>query len=394
MTRLETAFDPRRRALLAGAAGMSVALLAAPHAHAAQPTKKLVVIVARGGMDGLSLIPPYGDPDYARLRGPIAIPADQVLRLDATFGLHPKLANLHRLVQGGQARIAPAAAIPQRIRSHFEAQDLLESGGARLYGATTGWLNRALQVDAPVRGLSVGAQTPLILRGPVQAQSWSPGGKLNQSADRLIGQIQELYAKDPLLGPAFASGLQTEQMANALNGDAQIGPADAAALAGATARFLRAEGGPSIAVLSLDGFDTHAGQGAAEGQLAQRFRILDNVLAGLETGMGADWKDTVVVVATEFGRTARVNGTLGADHGTASAVVLAGGALKAGGIIGDWPTLSEAKLFENRDLAPTLDVRSVFKGMLVDHLGLDPAKVESVVFPDSADAPPVRGLIA
>jgi uncharacterized protein (DUF1501 family) len=381
-----------RRGLLA--AGFSISLMGG-RAFAAQAAgRKLVVIVARGGLDGMSLSPPVGDADYAPLRGPIAIPTDAALKLDETFGLHPKLANLYRLAQAGQARIAPAVAIPARIRSHFDAQDVLENGGARLYGASTGWLNRALNTGvAPIKALSVGAQTPLILRGPVQAQSWSPGRGLDDGADRLASILQDLYAGDALLGPAFASGLQTEAMADSLNGGQPINAADARALAVSAARFLTAPDGPSIAVLSLGGFDTHAAQGAVEGQLAGRLRVLDETIAGLESGLGPAWANTVVVVATEFGRTARVNGTLGLDHGTASTLVLAGGALKRGGIVGDWPGLSEAALFENRDLAPTLDVRQVFKGVLTEHLGLDPARVDTAVFPDSAGARAVAGLV-
>ena len=384
-----------RRAALAS--GLAVSFLATSVlAEPALARRKLVVIICRGAMDGLSLAPPIGDPDYAVLRGPIAIPADQALRLDDTFALHPKLANLHRLAKAGQARIAPAVAIPERIRSHFEAQDLLETGGGRLYAVTTGWLNRALQAAPRTRSLtalSIGAQEPLILHGPVQAQSWSPGGRMSAETDRVAGVLQDLYASDPLLGPALASGLQTEAMAQSMTGGAAMKPTDVAAFASTAAKFLTAEGGPSIAVLSLDGFDTHAGQGAAEGQLANRLNTLDQVIAGLQTGMGPAWSDTVVLAATEFGRTARINGTGGTDHGTASALVLAGGALKPGGIVGDWPTLAQDRLFENRDLAPTLDIRAVFKGVLADHLGLDRRALEGAVFPDSAAARPAAGLI-
>ena len=159
------------------------------------------------------------------------------------------------------------------------------------------------------------------------------------------------------------------------------------------AGFMREPGGPNIAALSLDGFDTHANQGAAQGQLATRLGYLDAVLDGVHTGLGPAWKDTVVVVATEFGRTARVNGTGGTDHGTASTVLLLGGALKPGGIVGDWPTLRPAALFENRDLAPTRDMRGLFKGVLADHLGVDRAALERAVFPDSAAAAPISGLV-
>ena len=387
----------RRAALSAIGAGLGVTFLQGTALAEDVAQRKLVVIVARGAMDGLSVTVPFGDPNYLPLRQGIAIPADQVLALDSTFGLHPKLKNLHALRQAGQARVAPAVAIPQRIRSHFEAQDLLETGGAQMYAASTGWLNRTLQAaqpGRPIKALSIGAQEPLILRGPVQAESWSPGSRITPNTNRVASALMDLYADDPLLGPALATGLKVEAQADMINGGKPLQGGDVKAFAVTAAKFLTAPDGPSIAVLSLDGFDTHANQGAANGQLANRLGITDDVIAGLQQGMGDQWKNTVVVLATEFGRTARVNGTNGTDHGTASTVILAGGALKSGGIVGDWPTLAQGKLFENRDLAPTLDVRSIFKGVLIEHLGVDGRRVETVVFPNSREAQPVRGLIA
>jgi uncharacterized protein (DUF1501 family) len=387
----------RRTALGALGAGLGVTFLHGTALAADMAQRKLVVIVARGAMDGLSVAVPIGDPDYQQLRQSIAIPADQVLAMDSAFGLHPKLKTLHALQQAGQARIAPAVAIPQRIRSHFEAQDLLETGGAQLYAASTGWLNRTLQAaqpNRPIKALSIGAQEPLILRGPVQSESWSPGGRITPNTNRVVTALTDLYAGDPLLGPALATGLKVEDEANVINGGKPLQGSDVKSFAVTAAKFLTAPDGPSIAVLSLDGFDTHARQGAAEGQLANRLGIMDDVLTGLQQGMGDQWKNTVVVIATEFGRTARVNGTGGTDHGTASTVILAGGALKPGGIVGDWPTLQQTKLFENRDLAPTLDVRAIFKGVLVEHLGIDGRALETVVFPNSREAKAVRGLIA
>ena len=387
----------RRAALSAIGGGLGVTFLQGTALAEDVAQRKLVVIVARGAMDGLSVTVPFGDPNYLPLRQGIAIPADQVLALDSTFGLHPKLKNLHALQQAGQARVAPAVAIPQRIRSHFEAQDLLETGGAQMYAASTGWLNRTLQAaqpGRPIKALSIGAQEPLILRGPVQAESWSPGGRINPNTNRVASALMDLYADDPLLGPALATGLKVEAQADTINGGKPLQGGDVKAFAVTAAKFLTAPDGPSIAVLSLDGFDTHANQGAANGQLANRLGSTDDVIAGLQQGMGDQWKNTVVVLATEFGRTARVNGTNGTDHGTASTVILAGGALKSGGIVGDWPTLAQGKLFENRDLAPTLDVRSIFKGVLIEHLGVDGRRVETVVFPNSREAQPVRGLIA
>ena len=388
---------PSRRGVLSLGAGLGMTFLAAPVlADPLSARRKLVVIVCRGAMDGLSVSPPVGDPDYAALRGAIAIASDKVLKLDADFGLHPKLATVHALAQSGQARIAPAVAIPERIRSHFEAQDLLESGGARVYDVTTGWLNRALSAasrDGRVTAISVGPEEPLILRGPSPVQSWSPGGRQSADLGRITTTLQDLYKHDPILGPALASGLQTEATADTLNGGQTIVAKDARALAVTAGRFVASDGGPSIAVLQLDGFDTHAGQGAAEGQLANRLKALDDVVAGLRDGLGLAWGQTVVVTATEFGRTAHVNGTGGTDHGTASTLILAGGALKPGGIVGDWPTLQPARLFEARDLAPTLDVRQVFKGLLQDHMGMERAALDSRVFPGSRAAAPVANLV-
>jgi uncharacterized protein (DUF1501 family) len=391
-----------RRTALKFGASFGVTFLAAP-ALAALPQgkRKLVVIICRGAMDGLSVSPPVNDPNYYALRGPIAIPADQVLKLDGDFALHPKLPNIYALAQAGQARIAPAVAIPERIRSHFEAQDLLESGGDHLYASTTGWLNRALTVQASggaVTALAVGAQDPLILRGSASIQSWSPGGKVTQDMERISTVLQDLYAKDPMLARAFNSGMQTEAMAEGFGaGDTKMYAQPqkiANDVAATTAKFLTQPGGPSIAVLSLDGYDTHANQGAANGQLANHLKNLDDVVNGLHDGLGPAWSDTVVVAVTEFGRTAHINGTGGTDHGTASTMILAGGALKRGGIVGDWPTLADARLFENRDLAPTLDVRQVFKGVLRDHMGLDARALDQTVFPASTAAPALNGLIA
>lgn len=411
-----TRFTPSRRAVLAaaGGLGLTVGLVArAVFADDVIGRKKLVTIVARGGMDGLSVSPPVGDPDYAGLRGRIAIPAAAALKLDTTFGLHPALAGVHGLAQKGQARIAPAIASPDRARSHFEAQDVLESGGTVVYGTSSGFLNRALTAAGgrKIEALSVGATAPLILRGSTQTASWSPG-LASEGSPRLPGILADLYANDPMLASALASGLQTEAMAaTARSGMESMTPAGPLAGGGGVAGFVRQgqavanslgktvagfmtqPNGPQIVAISVDGWDTHANQGAAEGQLATRLLYLDALVAGLNEGLGDSWKDTVVVIATEFGRTARVNGTSGTDHGTGSTALVLGGALKPGGIIGDWPTLRSDALFEGRDTWPTLDMRGLFKGVLADHLGLDRAALDAAVFPDSAGVKPVVGLI-
>lgn len=418
---------PSRRSVLAaaGAFGLSLQFVASQSFAASErnaAAKKFVFVICRGGMDGLTAAPPVGDPDYAGLRRAIAL-GPEALKLDGTFALHPALSATHALAQAGEARIVPAVATPDRARSHFEAQDVLESGATQVYGAASGWLNRAVESlgkQRKVSALSVGPTAPLVLRGKAPYASWSPG-KVVDGAARLPTLLQDLYRNDPLLGPALARGLETEAMAQvAMTGAVQSapmtspgmtsGPPGMAALPGARALqqqgqaaarqlgatlagFMREPSGPQIAALSLDGFDTHAGEGAATGQLAARLTYLDAVLDGLHSGLGAEWKNTVVVVATEFGRTARVNGTGGTDHGTASTALLLGGALKKGGIVGDWPGLKETALYENRDVAPTLDMRGLFKGLLHEHLGLEKATLDETIFPGSAAAKPVLGLV-
>jgi uncharacterized protein (DUF1501 family) len=399
----------RRGALAAGASVIFAAHASYAASDAGLARKKLVVIVCRGGMDGLSVAPPIGDRNYEGLRGDIAIGANQALKLDGDFGLHPKLSAIHALVAKGEGRIAPAIASPDRARSHFEAQDVLESGGTVVYGTSSGWLNRTLGVlpAKSIKALSVGPQAPLILRGPKEAASWSPGASAR--GERLPMILADLYAKDPLLSKALASGLETEAMAktaaaaNMAAGPAAMAPrpaqgpgglAQAKQMGTTVAGFMNQPGGPQIVALSLDGFDTHANQGGVDGQLAGRLAYTDAVVDGLAQGLGPEWKNTVVLIATEFGRTARINGTRGTDHGTASTALILGGALKKGGIVGDWPTLNQAKLFENRDTAPTLDMRGLFKGALAEHLGVDRKALDTVVFPDSADVAPVSGLTA
>ena len=403
--------NPSRRQALATAAGFGLSLnFFARQSFAAsqgrQAAKKLVLVICRGGMDGLTVAPPLGDPDYEPLRRNLAL-GDTALKLDSTFGLHPSLTAVHAMALAGQARIVPAVATPDRARSHFEAQDVLESGAATVYGTASGWLNRAvgsLSAQRKVAAISIGATAPLVLRGPAPVSSWSPGRLVDASA-RLPSLLQDLYKDDPVLGPAFARGLATETMAESAMGEggmSNMAPAanaktylkqgqDASRKLGETvAGFMREPTGPQIAAISLDGFDTHANQ---LGQLSMRLGNLDAVLDGLHAGLGDAWSDTVVVVATEFGRTARANGTAGTDHGTASTALVLGGGLKKGGIIGDWPTLKASSLFENRDLAPSLDMRALFKGVLAEQLGVEAWALDGTVFPESTGVRAVLGLV-
>lgn len=382
-----------RRQLVFGSAAASGAVLL-PVIGSREQTSfrpRLVVVIARGGMDGLSLTPPR-DSLYQSLRGPIAIPAAAQHAFDGDFGLHPSLHTIAGLARQGLVRLAPAAGLWLSDRSHFRAQDLLETG-TRSAGEASGWLGRALAAmqGGETKALSIGGAPTLMTEGPQVAQSWG----LDQPATSpfLLDTLDQLYLDDPLLAAASRDlrgfGLLAERRAGqAPDADPVVRTAQTAA------RFLQPADGASIAVLSFYGFDTHAAQGAATGPLASSFSSLDRAIAALQAGLGSAWTRTAVLVVTEFGRTAAVNGRGGTDHGSASTALLTGGAVKRGGLLGDWPGLASAALFEGRDVRPVLDLRALFKGVLMEHFGLDPAVLARSVFPGTETVRPLDGLVS
>jgi len=362
---------------------------------------RLVVVILRGAVDGLAAVPPYGDPAYAHLRGGLAIAApeatDGALRLDNLFGLHPQLAFLHESFAAGELAVFHAVATPYRDRSHFDGQDVLESGVPVPHASQTGWLNRALAAapqagHSAERGVALGSNVPLMMRGPAPVASWAPT-KLAELDEDTLQRIADLYAHDPMLGQRLGAA----QTANAMAADQASGTMGGGGnnryeeVIRATAGFLANEAGPRVAVFDTTGWDTHANEGGARGQLATRFGALDAALRTLKTQLGPTWRNTAVLAMTEFGRTAAVNGTAGSDHGTATAAFLLGGAVHGGRVLCDWPGLASANLYQQRDVAPTLDLRAVLKGTLVDHLGV-PANALDSVFPDSGGVRPLRDL--
>lgn len=387
----------RRSALLGLAAAASLGRVHL--ALAAAPTdRRLVVVLLRGALDGLSAIQPYGDPALRDLRAPLALgePGAEggVLDLGGRFGLHPALTGLHGMFKAGELLPIHAVAGPVRSRSHFEAQDILESGAD--HRLSSGWLNRAVQA-MPGHGaeaaLAVGTQTPLLLRGAAPVSAYAPHAFAVPTPD-LYAQVAALAADDAVLGPAIRAGLDERQFNQGHLGDG----ADPASvrdryafptLARAAGQLLAAPDGPRIAALELGGWDTHAAQA---GRLAAALRTLDEGMTALREGLGAAWRQSAVLVVTEFGRTARANGTGGTDHGTAGCAFLAGGAVAGGRMLVDWPGLGAGRLYEDRDLAPTLDVRAVAKGLLAGHLGLPQAAL-TAAFPGSGAAELVQGLV-
>jgi uncharacterized protein (DUF1501 family) len=410
---------PTRRELLLGS-GILFAWAAVPRiARAEGRDPRLLTIILRGALDGLAVVAPVGDPDWGKLRGDKALTLDgstPALPLDGFFALNPAMPNFHRLYKAGQATVIHAVATPYRERSHFDGQDVLESGLAKPGAADTGWLNRTLasldpgaQTDPHGReAFAVGPITPLVVRGPAPVLSWAPP-KLPPVGDETTMRLLDLYRHtDPtfarvleerigLAAIARAGGMSSEpspeRPAAQIGGAAQV-RAYFAEAAGAAGKFLAEPEGPRVGALAFDGWDTHVDEGIAKGRLANLLDALDGAITAIETNMGEAWRDTIVVLATEFGRTARINGSDGTDHGTATVALLVGGALKGGRVIADWPGLAEANLHDGRDLKPTTDLRAVLKGVLADHLRAEPEHLEAAVFPDSAAIKPLRGLLS
>ncbi|MBZ9744028.1 DUF1501 domain-containing protein [Mesorhizobium sp. CO1-1-7] len=407
----ETPHPSRRAVLTTGGALFALSYLPRFARAADNRDPRLIVIVLRGALDGLSTVGPVGDPDYAGLHGDIALSLTgphAALPLDAFFAVNPAMPVFARLFKNKQAAVVHAAATGYRERSHFDGQDVLESGFAGPGHVATGWLNRALENlpagdrVATLGGLAVGPSTPLVIRGAAPVLGWAPQS-LPAPAGDLAARVLDLYQhRDPVLAVALQKGLDADRMAL----DDQMGAKtmkpkgglDSAAgmrqAAQGAARLIAADDGPRVAALAFDGWDTHVNEGGATGRLASLLGGLDGAFEEFKKGLGERWKDTAIVTITEFGRTARVNGTVGTDHGTGTVVLLAGGAIKGGRVIADWPGLKPAQLYQQRDLAPTSDVRAVLKGLLADQFGLSASVLGEKVFPDSGAVKPMMNLIA
>jgi uncharacterized protein (DUF1501 family) len=408
-----------RRELLAGAGVLFAWPFLPKLARAEGRDPRMLTIVLRGALDGLAVVAPVGDPDWIKLRGDKALLLDgktPALALDSFFALNPAMPNLYRLYKADQAAIVHASATPYRERSHFDRQDVLESGLPKPGRSDTGWLNRALgglEIEAGVarkdnnRAFAVGPVTPLVVRGPTPVMSWTPQRIQPASEDTMARLIDLYHHTDAELARAIEG--RKDLIALARAGDVttmaptegrtppQGFPAQVrgyfAEAAGTAAKFLARADGPRIGALAFNGWDTHVDEGADSGRLATLLGALDGAIAAVEKNMGAAWNETVVAVVTEFGRTAKINGTNGTDHGTGTVALLVGGALKGGRVIADWPGLKNANLYESRDLAPTTDLRAVLKGLLKDHLRVTDQALAANVFPGSADVKAMAGLV-
>jgi uncharacterized protein (DUF1501 family) len=380
-----------RRSLLAGSL-LGAGSLALPRLAFAQGTgsRNLLFVLLRGAADGMAMLAPVGDPGFEALRGAALADYENAPRLGSFFAVHPALAEIAKSAAAGVALFVHAAATAYRERSHFDGQNLLESGGTAPYATKDGWLNRLAglmneRAPAPLRALAIAPAVPLALRGDAPVSNYAPSA-LPQASEDLLARVSLLYGADGELGPLWARALETRAMAA---DDGLKNLRDASAAGELAASLMRGDSGARIGMIELGGWDTHANQ---RGAFARSARQLDALLAAYRTGMGAGWADTMVVVATEFGRTAKLNGTGGTDHGTASAALVMGGAVRGGRVIADWPGLADGKLYEGRDLAPTTALESVIAGAVAEHLRLDPKLAMARLFPGRSDAP-LSGII-
>ncbi len=379
----------RRSFIGTGAIGALALALSPRMAFAkAETDKRFIFIIQRGAADGMGIVAPVGDSAFAGARGDLAADFASAPKLDGMFALHPNMAALHGLYGQKQALFAHAVASPYRDRSHFDGQNVLESGGLNAYQVKDGWLNRLLVVLPPTqaKAIAVSATVPLALRGKIEVSSYAPSN-LPQASDDLMQRVAMLYQGDSQLHGLWSEAMSTRQLTSDL---AAGGGANAVATGALAARLLAPANGARIAMIETGGWDTHTQQ---RQRLWAQLKGLDGMIGALQAGLGPLWSDTMVLVATEFGRTVAVNGTGGTDHGTGSSAMLLGGAVRGGRVLADWPGLQAAALFEGRDLKPTLQLDAFIAGAVAGHFGVEPARAMAALFPLSKGMRPVDGLV-
>lgn len=363
-------------------------LLASPYITfaSAETDRRFIFIIQRGAADGLNTVIPYADPAYAKLRGALAIDVSQATRLDGLFALHPSLAETAKMYASGQALFVHAVASPYRDRSHFDGQNVLETGGTAPYQMKDGWLNRLLTLlpKSQSEAIAFASTVPMALRGKIEVTSYAPSA-LPQASDDLLMRVSQLYAEDAQLRALWMAAMDARSMA-----DEPSAKQDPASFGKLAASFLARADGPRIAMIETGGWDTHTGQ---EGRLARQLKALDTLLASLRDGLGQAWQKTTIVVATEFGRTAAANGTGGTDHGTASVAMILGGDVNGGRVITDWPGLGNSALYESRDLKPTTHLDTLISSISAQCFGVDPEKLATTLFPDSKLGKFTTGLL-
>jgi len=360
---------------------------ATPWANSAQPSqaKRLLVIMLRGGMDGLAAIPPFADSDIGSLRSEL-IPSN-LLAGNHFFGIHPALPTFAELMVAEQATAVHATGFGYTGRSHFEGQDIMQSGIMKPYASASGWLGRAMRTAQSKGGVAISIPMPLILRGDAASETQYPSW-MQAPPKATYELVSQLWANVPELKPYAARLLQADNIRLAADGTPEPNQQrrTAYSLAKEAAQKMQLPGGPVVGVLDFNGFDTHAGQGAAEGVNATKLKQIDDAIRGYREGIGAKWAQSLVITVTEFGRTVGINGTLGTDHGWGSCILAAGGLVKAKGIVSQWPGLKKSQLFEGRDLKVTVNSLAVYADALQSVFGLPPEVIQKEVFSYARDS--------
>lgn len=373
----------QRRTLLGGAMAATLTALAPPALGRSAPTdKRLVFIMLRGAVDGLSILAPIGDPAFASQRGELGEDYGSAPRAGNDFAFHPELKNLAALYAKGDCLAHHAIASNYRERSHFDAQNVLESGGTRPYELRSGWLNRALAVDdqAPPKAMALATSIPLALRGPAPVSSYAPS-HVPEASEDLMRRVSMLYAGDEQLHGLWESALETRELTG---DDATKDLRNAEKSGQLAASLMRGDAGARVLMIEINGWDSHSRQ---VGQLNRMLRSYDALIGALQTGLGSDWANTLIISATEFGRTVKPNPSRGTDHGTAGAALLMGGSVNGGQVLGDWPGLADSQLYEGRDLKPTASLESLFAGAVADQFAMVPSKAAQRMFPGQAVTP-------
>jgi uncharacterized protein (DUF1501 family) len=350
--------------------------------------RRFIFIIQRGAADGLHSIAPIGDASLRTARAGLVDAMGEVIKLDSMFALHPALGQTAILYGRGEALFVHAVASANRDRSHFDAQNILETGGLRAYAEKNGWMNRlvGLLPAADGKAMALAQTVPAALRGPSLVTNYAPSRLPDPSQD-LMMRVTDLYAHDPQLRGLWQSAMDTRALAGNLGeGDGRNGAATGAL----AAKLMVPDGGARLMMIETGGWDTHSGQRA---RINGGLNGLDQMIGAIKSGLGAAWADTMILVATEFGRTVAANGTGGTDHGTASAAMLIGGAVKGGRVLSDWPGLRPADLYEGRDLKPTIALEALVAGALAEHFALDPSIVARTLYPSLPVLKRVDGLI-
>lgn len=374
-----------RRNFLA-ASGVSVFFAGFPMRGFAQARDvgKIGVLLLEGGMDGLAAVPPLGDPSLKKQRKGLI--ASTPIALNPFFGLHPSLAQFARMLANNEAAIVHATSIPYALRSHFEGQNLTQSGGREPFASQTGWLGRAMEL-AGIPGKALALDMPLIIRGGADLDNLFPVNLKNVKPPKadIIDLLEAEY--DGQMRDAFDK-LRLRALQNNLE-PLRRNPGGLALEAG---KEMAKPGGPNVAVVRITEFDTHAHQGTNDGTLPNKLALIDDAFKGFKIGLGTEWKNSIIITITEFGRTVKENGSEGTDHGYGTAALLAGGLIKRANVLANWPGLSDKELFEGRDLMATLDYRSVCAAAIEAAFGLDHDVISEQVFGEKK-LPRVHGLI-